>query len=65
MQFDTDQRAAIAASTNAVVSAGAGSGKTSVLTRRYLRLVTEERMRVGEILALTFTRKAAAEMYER
>ncbi len=65
MRFDSDQRAAITATGNAVVSAGAGSGKTSVLTRRYLRLVTEERLRVGEILALTFTRKAAAEMYER
>jgi len=65
MKRDPDQQAAIDIQTNSVVSAGAGSGKTSVLTGRYLRLVTEERMRVGEILALTFTRKAAAEMYER
>ena len=62
---DEDQRAAIQIATNAVVSAGAGSGKTSVLTNRYLRLVVEKRIPIGSILALTFTRKAAAEMYER
>ncbi len=65
MKRDPDQQAAIDVQSNSVVSAGAGSGKTSVLTSRYLRLVTGERLRVGEILALTFTRKAAAEMYER
>jgi ATP-dependent exoDNAse (exonuclease V) beta subunit len=65
MKRDPDQQAAVDVSKNAVVSAGAGSGKTSVLTSRYLRLVLEERIPVREILALTFTRKAAAEMYER
>jgi ATP-dependent helicase/nuclease subunit A len=50
---------------NAVVAAGAGSGKTSVLASRYLWLVTEKGCRVEEILTLTFTRKAAAEMYQR
>jgi ATP-dependent helicase/nuclease subunit A len=50
---------------NAVVAAGAGSGKTSVLASRYLWLVTEQGCRVEEILTLTFTRKAAAEMYQR
>ena len=65
MVHDSEQLAAVAVSSNAVVSAGAGSGKTSVLSARYLRLVIEDRLRVGEILTLTFTRKAAAEMYER
>ncbi|MFW5688826.1 MAG: UvrD-helicase domain-containing protein [Spirochaetota bacterium] len=65
MRRDPDQQAAIDVRTNAVVSAGAGSGKTSVLTSRYLRLVVDEHVPVSEILALTFTRKAAAEMYER
>ncbi len=65
MRADPDQQAAIDAPRNVVVSAGAGSGKTSVLTRRYVRLVVDEGLRVGEILALTFTRKAAAEMYGR
>jgi ATP-dependent helicase/nuclease subunit A len=50
---------------NAVVAAGAGSGKTSVLASRYLWLVTEKAYAVEEILTLTFTRKAAAEMYQR
>jgi ATP-dependent helicase/nuclease subunit A len=50
---------------NAVVSAGAGSGKTRVLAERYARLVTERGFKVHEVLTLTFTRKAASEMRER
>jgi ATP-dependent helicase/nuclease subunit A len=50
---------------NAVVAAGAGSGKTSVLASRYLWLVTEKGYSVEQSLTLTFTRKAAAEMYQR
>ncbi|MFW6213924.1 MAG: UvrD-helicase domain-containing protein, partial [Spirochaetota bacterium] len=65
MKLDQDQNTAVAVQTNVVVSAGAGSGKTSVLTRRYLRLVVEETIPISRILALTFTRKAAAEMYQR
>ncbi len=65
MQFDTNQDAAYMADDNAVVSAGAGSGKTTVLAKRYVRLVTERGLKVHEVLTLTFTRKAAAEMRER
>jgi ATP-dependent helicase/nuclease subunit A len=50
---------------NAVVAAGAGSGKTMVLASRFVWLVTEKKCRVREILTLTFTRKAAAQMYRR
>lgn len=64
VRLDDDQTRAIRASA-AVVSAGAGSGKTSVLTQRYARLVAEDHVPVDQILALTFTRKAAGEMYER
>ncbi len=64
-KMDTDQQAAVDCNVNSVVSAGAGSGKTTVLSRRYLRLVEEGRAGVENILTLTFTRKAAAEMYER
>ena len=64
-RFDAHQLAAISERRNAVVSAGAGSGKTAVLTERYCRLVAEERIAVDRILTLTFTRKAAAEMHER
>jgi len=63
--LDTFQERAVNVEENAVVAAGAGSGKTTVLARRYVRMVTQKRVGVKSILTLTFTRKAAAEMYER
>ena len=63
--FDAKQSQAIRCKRNAVVMAGAGSGKTAVIAERYCRLLQSDDIGVDQILTLTFTQKAAAEMYER
>jgi DNA helicase-2/ATP-dependent DNA helicase PcrA len=48
-----------------LVIAGVGTGKTTVITRRIAWLIAEKKAKPAEILALTFTERAAAEMEER
>lgn len=60
-----EQRPVIESVRNTVVSAGAGAGKTAVLSWRFLRLVMEENVKPEQILTLTFTKKAANEMRQR
>ena len=50
---------------NVLVSAAAGSGKTTVLTERILRLVTEDHVQLKDLLVVTFTEAAASEMKSR
>jgi ATP-dependent helicase/nuclease subunit A len=64
-ELNGEQQAAAFCTENAVVAAGAGSGKTMVLASRYAWLVTEKKYQVDEILTLTITKKAAAQMYRR
>ncbi|HOV64033.1 MAG TPA: UvrD-helicase domain-containing protein, partial [Spirochaetia bacterium] len=63
--LDADQKKACETDKNSVVSAGAGAGKTGVLASRYVRLITEGKAGVENILTLTFTNKAASEMWAR
>jgi ATP-dependent helicase/nuclease subunit A len=60
-----EQAAAIEASGDVLLEAGAGTGKTGAMVERYCRLVCEEGVSPDAILAFTFTEKAAGELRQR
>jgi len=62
---NAEQRAAVEAKGEVFVSAGAGTGKTTVLVERFVRAVCEEGLDVESVLVITYTRKAAGELRAR
>lgn len=64
-KLDPKQRAVCCRTDNTIVAAGAGSGKTQVLATRFAWLVMSCKIKASQILTLTFTKKAAGEMYKR
>ena len=65
MQFTPSQQDALNIEKHVCVTAGAGSGKTTVLVERYLEILRKGDVGPQNIVAITFTEKAAAEMKER
>ncbi|MYG08211.1 AAA family ATPase [Candidatus Poribacteria bacterium] len=65
MRLTRSQEAALNIEKHVCVTAGAGTGKTTVLVERYLKILREGNATPQEIVAITFTNKAAAEMKER
>lgn len=63
-RFTNEQRAALEAQGKVIVSASAGSGKTTVMIEKIIRLI-KSGVGVDEILAVTFTKKAAGQMKEK
>src|SRR3989338_306922 len=66
MDWTEEQKKAIEAATETTaVLAGAGSGKTKVLIERILKLLQSDEADLSQIVAITYTEKAAAELKQR
>ena len=63
--MNPEQIAAVEAEGQVFVSAGAGTGKTSVIVERFARAVCERGLDVDSVLVITYTRKAAGELRRR
>jgi ATP-dependent exoDNAse (exonuclease V) beta subunit len=63
--LNDEQLAAVEAAGEVFVSAGAGTGKTSVLVERFARATCDEGLDVDSVLVITYTRKAASELRSR
>jgi ATP-dependent exoDNAse (exonuclease V) beta subunit len=63
--MNPEQRTAVHASGEVFVSAGAGTGKTTVLVERFVTAVCEQGLDVESVLVITYTRKAASELRAR
>ncbi len=64
-RVNEQQLAAVEAKGEVFVSAGAGTGKTTVLVERFVRAVCDEGLDVDSVLVITYTKKAAAELRSR
>ena len=64
-KFTDEQQNAIDAKGRTIVSASAGSGKTTVMIEKMIRLICDEGVDVTKILAVTYTKKAAASMKDK
>jgi ATP-dependent helicase/nuclease subunit A len=65
VEFTLNQKKAHDLERHVSVTAGAGSGKTAALVSRYLKILVEKNVRVNQVVAITFTEKAAAELKQR
>jgi ATP-dependent helicase/nuclease subunit A len=65
MLTDQQRAAVFRRETSVVLSSGAGCGKTHVLTQRYLSHLENDGAEVGQIVAITFTDRAARQMRDR